>query len=179
MLHEQQYPLLHVRCYMKAGTVETTNVGVAVESQTRAERAVEALTAFCDLEYIIMGDLRQLLNEQPTPQTRPSMLVLLNRLLLTLPYAMRLSSEDCYMSIVRDKRPNWHRQIEAQHRDNLECYLALCGLRGRIEGEVSIGDISDEMDGKLREWMTLYARTRRRESQLLQEALTVDIGGEA
>lgn len=150
-----------------------------MENKNRAERAAEALTSWCDLEYIIMGDLRQLLKEHPAQPTRPSLLVLLNRLLLTLPQAMRLSSRDCYMSVVREKRPNWHRRIEAQHRDNMKSYLALCELRERIVDEASIGDISEEMDRKLREWMTMYARTRRRESELLQEALSVDIGGES
>lgn len=150
-----------------------------MEHHIRADRAAESLTAACDLEYIIMGDLRQLLIEQPTQHTRLSLLVLLNRLLMSLPQAMRLSSDDCYMTEVREKRPNWHRKIEALHRDNVACFIALCELRDQIESKVNIIDISDEMDCQLREWMTLYARTRTRESQLLQEALTTDFGGEA
>ena len=148
-------------------------------NQTNAVQKTESLKVCCDLEYILMGDLRQLLNERSTPQTRPSLLALLDRLLLNLPHVLRLSSVGGYMKVVIEKRPNWYRQIEELQQVNLDCISALGGLRDHIESELNIVDISSEMDCRLREWMKVFGGLRRQESQLLQDAFTMDIGGEA
>ena len=143
------------------------------------ERKTSSLKACCDLEYIIIGDLRQLLSEPITPQSRTPLLVLLDRLLQNLPEISRLSYEAGYMSTVLDKCPRMHHQIRTLERINWECIPALGELRDRVESELSLVDISRKTDFKLREWIEAFVSMRYRESQLLQEAFAVDIGGEA
>ena len=86
---------------------------------------IQTLTRCYDLEYLLLGDLRQLLDEPQTAQTRQSILVILDRLLLNLPRQLALACEKGYMTEVLEQCPNWHRQIEALHGANLDCISAL------------------------------------------------------
>ena len=64
-----------------------------------------------------------LMNGQ-TAQTRQSILVILDRLLLNLPRQLALACEKGYMTEVLEQCPNWHRQIEALHGANMACISA-------------------------------------------------------
>ena len=97
---------------------------------------IQTLTTCYDLEYLLLGDLRQLLDEPQTAQTRQSILVILDRLLLNLPRQLALACEEGYMSEVLEQRPNWHRQIEALHGANMACISALDESRNRVVREL-------------------------------------------
>lgn len=139
----------------------------------------KSLKSCWDLEYILIGDLRQLLDEGQLSKIRMPLLVIINRLLQNLPDLLRLSSEDGFIATVPKICPRFHRQIQTLQRVNLECINSLQGLHDHIDNKSNFIDVSKETDGKLRDWITAFGKMRSRESELLQEAYTVDIGGEA
>ena len=141
--------------------------------------AIDSQPTCHELEYLLLGDLRQLLDDPLTEQTRRSMLVVLDRLLLNLPRRLVLACEEGYMSEVLERRPNWHRQIEALHNANLDCISAIDNLRNRIVRELPFAESAGQLQHNLRRWMRSLASIRGHERRLLQEAFTSDIGGEA
>jgi hypothetical protein len=139
----------------------------------------KSLKSCCDLEYLLIGDLRQLLRERIPPNHQIELRVLLKRLLQNLPEVTKRSSTNGYMASVLEKCPRLHRQITTLQTANLECLKALKVLYDSIERQSSFKDISAETDRKLGAWVDSLGRMRSRESQLLMDAFTVDIGGEA
>lgn len=147
------------------------------ESKRIASRA--SLKTSCDLEYLLLGDLRSQMCETNDTQTRSSLLVLLNRLILNLPDVLELSSNDGYMGVVLDRRPNWSCQIDELHRANLDCISTLVLIRDCLESDLDFSAVSKELKVRLQKWIESYSAIRRLENTMLQEAFTVDFGGEA
>ena len=141
------------------------------------EHQTESLRACCDLEYLLIGDLRQLLKERSPPDNH-TVRVLLARLLRNLPEVTRHSSISGYMTVALERCPRLYRQITTLQNANLDCLHALQELYDSIESESSFNDVSKETDHALEAWIESFGTMRSRESQLLQEAFTTDIGGE-
>lgn len=157
-----------------------TRLNVVDQSKSESkEHWIKSLKTCWDLEYILIGDLRQLLNQRHLPEIRTPLLVIINRLLQNLPDLLRLSSEDGFMATVPKIYPRLHRQIQTLQTVNRECIVSLQALHDRIDSKSSFTNLSKETDCKLRDWITAFEIMRSRESELLQEAYTVDIGGEA
>lgn len=149
----------------------------ANESRIYERRSL--LRARCDLEYLLIGDLRNLLAEEFDSQSPSSLQLLLDRLIQNLPIVLELSSEDGYLNSVLERRPNWSRQINALYQSNLDCVSSLKLVRDALEQERSIDVMSKELELRLRNWVKSFAEMRRLEASMVQEAFTVDFGGEA
>ena len=147
------------------------------ESKTTESRSL--LTAACDLEYLLIGDIRTLLEEKFDSQTRSSLLVLMNRLILSLPDVLERSSKKGYLNIVIERRPSWSRQINALYQANLDCVSSLTLVRDGLENDTPKAAIPKELELKLRNWIKSFSAMRCQESTMLQEAFTLDLGGEA
>jgi len=140
---------------------------------------LEAIKRCYDLEYLLLGDLRQFLDDPVTPDTRQGLVVTLDRLLDHLPLQLELVSEEGYMSEVLEEFPNWHRQIEALLGENMSCISRLRELRRRVANELPFSAVGREVSFKLRKWMESLETIREREVQILQNAFALDLGGEA
>ena len=147
--------------------------------ESKRTDARSSLKTSCDLEYLLIGDLRLLLHATTDSQTQPSLLVLLDRLLLNLPDVLELSSKDGYLGIVRDRGPNWSRQIDELHQANLDCITTLALVRNCLENDQSYNAFSKELALRLQEWIESFSAIRYLESTMLQEGFTVELGGEA
>ena len=148
------------------------------ESKTTA-KLNSMLKESCDLEYLLLGDIRTLLEEKFDSQTRSSLLVLMNRLILNLPDVLELSSDEGYLNIVAERRPCWSRQINALYQASLDCVSSLTLVRDGLENDTSIAAESKELELRLRNWIKSFSAMRCQESTMLQEAFTIDLGGEA
>lgn len=116
-----------------------------MESQQQPDRAALAVTALkkCfDLEYLLIGDLRQLLNHPFTAQTRMSLLSILDRLIENLPRQIHVPNEQGYLSVVLERCPNSHGQIEALRSGNQKCIEALQALRNQINQDMPVTAIA-------------------------------------
>ena len=147
--------------------------------ETEIIKSHSALKESYDLEYLLIGDIRTLLNEEFDLQTRSSLLVLLTRLIQNLPNVLDLTSDEGYLNAVLVRRPNWTRKIKALYQANMDCVASLSLVRDWIEKETPADSISKENEQRLKHWIKSLAAIRCRESTMLQEAFTLDIGGEA
>jgi hypothetical protein len=137
----------------------------------------ESLKACYELEYLLIGDLRQILKEPSSPENRESLLALLKLFLRNLPEVIKLASDSGTMTAVQQKCPRLYGQIKTLQTAHLDCLDELKELHDSMEIE-SAEEVA-KTDYKIGKWIDSFALMRIHESQLLQDAYTVDIGGEA
>jgi hypothetical protein len=131
-----------------------------------------------ELEYILLGDLREMLEEPLTPVSRQWMLAVLDVLLETLPREHRLkSSSDGYLSEVLLEFPNWSPHVDRLEAEHFDLYDRLWDLRDELEGGASARSAASALRFALRDWMEAFLMHRRDESALLMDAVNTEIGG--
>jgi hypothetical protein len=148
-------------------------------NQIASRPAHEALDACHELEYLLLGDLRELLEEPETLHTRRSLMLILEHLLVNLPRQLMLKCEGGYMTEVLGEFPWWQDEVEALLSEDQACNSALVQLHERLAHELPWLPIAAEVRATLDRWMELLAAIRKQENRLLQKAFTLDLGGEA
>ena len=138
-----------------------------------------ALDACHELEYLLLGDLRELLGDPETPQTRRSLLLILDHLLANLPRQLELKCQGGYMSEVLAEHPAWQNEVDELLRDDRDCNSALARMHQRVRQDLSWRPIAHEMRDTLDVWMGLLNAIRKHEIRMLQTAFILDLGGEA
>ena len=139
-------------------------------------RDARLLEHYTSLEYILLGDLRDLLEEPPDDESRKWLLAVLDTLLDTLPREFDLEDVDGYMSEVLERYPNWSNQVERLHRDHDHLFLKLKELRGRLERNIWISPIANEVRRELRDWILKLVAHRRGETRLMMTAMNLEVG---
>ncbi len=134
------------------------------------------LQEYAALEYILLGDLRDLLEEPADGYTRRWLSAILDALLDTLPREMAIKEASGYLSEVLSEYPSWYRQVEQLQAEQRLLYLSLQALRDRLETTESYEQDADRVRPALRGWMTHLAAHRRHENRILQTALTLEVG---
>lgn len=134
------------------------------------------LEQYSSLEYILLGDLRDILEEPPDGESRKWLLAVLDALLETLPRQFILEEEDGYMSEVLERYPSWSAQVERLHRDHDLLFLKLKELRGRIERNIWVAPMATEVRRDLRDWILKLIAHHRGETRLVQTAMNLEVG---
>lgn len=134
------------------------------------------LRSCLEMEYLLLGDLRDLLEDPPNDTTRRWMLVVLDALLETLPRNIQLKDADGYLSEVIEAFPNWSDQVDALRREHDVLFGKLRRLRERIVHRTHFTDIADETRNDLRAWIQTLVAHHRHETRLLQLAVNLEIG---
>lgn len=140
----------------------------------RTERALHECTA---LEYILLGDLRELLDEPLDDQNKRWLLAVLETLLDTIPQEMALLEDGGYLDSVTDEFPNWSPLVVQLQREHASLTEDLSRLRDRIAWGESIAELTDELHCDLRRWMTCLAAHQRHARRIVQTAFNLDVGG--
>jgi hypothetical protein len=139
-------------------------------------RDARLLEQYSSLEYILLGDLRDILEEPADDESRKWLLAVLDTLLETLPREFVLEDEDGYMAEVLERYPSWSPQVDRLHRDHDQLFLKLKELRGRIECNIWIAPIATEVRRDLREWILTLIAHNRGETRLMQTAMNLEVG---
>ena len=134
------------------------------------------LEEYAALEYILLGDLRDLLEEPPDKQTRRWLIAVLDALLETLPREMQLQEEGGYLSEVLEQYPNWYDQVDHLHNEHRALYFKLGEFRQRIHAQQKFSRIADEVRNDLRDWMGSLTAHHRHQRRLVQQAFNLDVG---
>ena len=128
------------------------------------------------LEYLLLGDLRDLLEEPEDEETCRWLLAVLDALLDMLPVEFHLKEENGYLTEVLDEYPNWYDQVEDLRREHEVLFRKLQELRLRIARQSPFAEIAEEVRRNLREWMRTLIAHHRHENRLLQTAVNLEVG---
>jgi len=139
-------------------------------------REVRLLENFSALEYILLGDLRDLLEEPADAENRKWLIAVLDALLDTLPREFDLEEADGYMSEVLERYPNWSTQVEKLQRDHERLFEKLKELRGRAARGAWISPIAGDVRRELRDWILTLVAHNRNENRLLLTAMNLEVG---
>ena len=141
---------------------------------TTASRPLEEYT---QLEYLLLGDLRELLDEPlDDDETRRWLTAVVDELLETLQCEFRLQEADGYMTEVLEICPNWSGQVDRLRSEHDTLYSRLRQLRYRLSEALPLTEVADRLRHQLRDWMTTFTAHRRHETRLLQSAFNLDFG---
>lgn len=138
----------------------------------------DAYARYSVLEYLLIGDLRDLLEEPADNETRRWLLAVLEELLDLLPNEFEYEDQGGYLADVCEQNPNLSNVVERLHRQHEDLYFNLLELRNRISSEQSFDFIAGEMKPKLSRWIEAAQRHRESEQGLVVSAFDTTFGGE-
>jgi hypothetical protein len=138
--------------------------------------ACDTMEDYTALEYILLGDLRDLLEEPADQFTRSWLVAVLDALLDTLPRQMALKESSGYLSEVLDEYPSWYRHVEDLQNEQRLLVLSLQALRDRLDTFGPYERDAVRVNSAVRKWMTRLVAHRRHETRLLQTAMNLECG---
>ncbi len=138
-----------------------------------AERTLEEYAA---LEFILLGDLRVLLQEPLDETTRPWLLSVLDALLETLPRQFRLKDREGYLREVLEEYPSWERQVEELRAERQALFEQLRRLREAVHNRDEFPEVAELAEQQLAEWLRSVVAFHRHENRLVQLAMNLDVG---
>jgi hypothetical protein len=127
-------------------------------------------------EYILLGDLRDLLEEPTDEMACKWLLAVLGALLQTLPRDFQLQDEGGYLAEVVEEFPNWSVQVNRLLQERETLFSNLNQLRERITQEIPFAEIAEKLRHDLHGWMASYVAFQRHERRLVQTAFNLDVG---
>lgn len=130
------------------------------------------------LEYILLGDLRDLLEEKADrdASNRHWLMAVLDALVDTLPREFALRQEGGYLSEVLERFPSWYQQVDELHQEQRRLYRKLRQLRAQLGQEVPYEAMAHELRDDLRQWMNNFIAHHRHERRLVQTAFNLEVG---
>lgn len=134
------------------------------------------LADYAALEYILLGDLRDLLDDVHDEQNRYWLIAVLDALLDTLPREFGLKEEDGYLSDVVESCPNWSGEVDRLKAEHDILFRKLRQLRNRVDTRLPLDSIAGEVRNDLRDWIERLVAHNRQENQLQQMAVNLEMG---
>jgi hypothetical protein len=129
-----------------------------------------------EFEYILLGDLRDLLEDSPNDETRAWLMAVLEALLDTLPKEFALKSRDGYLAVVLDEYPSWDHKVARLETQYVALYRQLRVLRDRLVTRHRLEDVAERLRLELERWMDAFVGLHRDERDLVLEAVTLEVG---
>lgn len=129
------------------------------------------------MEYILLGDLRDLVDEPFDDVTLRWLNAVIDALLETLSREFAHQDEGGgYLQNVVDCDPNWARYVNRLEDERRGIFATLGGLRRRLDGRESLEVVVPALRSELKEWMRSITALHRHERRLLQTAFNLDVG---
>ena len=136
----------------------------------------ESLKRYTELEYILVGDLRDILEDPIDDDNLRWILAVLDALLDTLPVEFELKRQGGYLREVLERHPNWLCHVttlESQHR---RLCRKLRELRNRLDDPAEVQTAAQQLKSELNEWTDGFEAHNKQEVQLLQTAMNLEVG---
>lgn len=144
--------------------------------QPDRRRGVRTLEDYAAFEYILLGDLGDLLEEPADKHTRRWLIAVLDALVDTLPREFQLKASSGYLSEVLDEYPSWYRHVENLRAEHEELYANLRELREQIVLQEDFNEVAERVRYDLRDWMARLTAHHRHENRLIQTAMNLEVG---
>lgn len=145
-------------------------------SNTTHGQGISQLGRYTEMNYILLGDLREALDSSLGLAERNWLLSILDALLQSLPAQFSLKEEGGYMEEVLDAFPYWDRQVEQLRSEHAPLVETLTVLRGRIATGSEFKQVAQIVKDDLADWMERLFRHESRECRLFQNAMNVEVG---
>lgn len=129
-----------------------------------------------ELVYILIGDVRDVLEEPPSDQTRHWLSVLLDTLLETVPEEFSLKSDGGYMSEVLLDFPHWNTRVGDLEDQYFSLYLQLRRLREQLRLQVTYEETAKSLRADLSSWISSFQEYCAQERDLVQTAVNLTVG---
>ncbi len=130
-----------------------------------------------EFQYLLLGDVRDLLDEEPDEVNKRWLLSVLDVVVDLMPHDRRLhESSGGYLCEVLNEFPSWNRQVMRLHLKKLHLDYALRELSDLLRNEVSWVSVADQVRCELRDWMQMFQDLHKAESKLMVEAMLLDVG---
>lgn len=141
-----------------------------------ARALVEELRQCTALESLLLDDLRELLEEpfeQEESRWLPSVLEILCE---TIDREFALAERGGYLSDVLERFPTWERRVEELRDEHRRLRNKLARLAEAFERSSAGVKLPRRLRDRFHQWIEQYTVHRRTESDLLHEALVLDVG---
>ena len=144
---------------------------------TRAESGrAESLRRISELEYILIGDLRDLLESPIDEQNLRWISAVLDALLETLPKQFELKQAGGYLQEVLEVQPNWECHVLSLEVEHAQVCDRLEQLRWKLPDAVKAEFLASTLRMELKGWMQAFVAWNHREVRLLQTAMNLEVG---
>lgn len=130
-----------------------------------------------ELEYILFGDLRDLLEEPPNQETLRWLSAVLDSLLETIPEEFALKCGEGYLSGVLEDFPNWEGEVSRLEEEYFSLYRRLLDLRRRLQRNHDYREIAGKVSAELRDWMSSFRNHIQSEQRIVMLAANLEVGG--
>ena len=128
------------------------------------------------LEYILLGDLRDLLEEPFDETTFKWLTAVVDALLQTLPKEFARQNDGGYLAEVVENDPNWSVYVTQLAEERRSIFRRLCDVRQHLAATHGLEQMADELRTEIKEWMFRIIALHRHERRLVQTAFNLDIG---
>lgn len=137
---------------------------------------VDKLERCRGLLTILIDDLQELLDEKPDRENARWVLAVVDKMLENLDDQFALEEDGGYLDDVLEQYPTWHPQVRQLQQEHRMLHEHLKEARDRLQRESRQGIVSREIFRQLTDWMNAYQNHDRRETALLQDAFTLEVG---
>jgi hypothetical protein len=145
-------------------------------SQKTPEIVVSKLGQYSQMQYILLGDLREVLESRSTLSERNWMLTILDALLETLPTQFSLKEEGGYMTDVLEDFPSWGSQVESLRCEHGPLCEQLSDLRDRVASGSQYKQVAETVRAELADWMNCLQNHDQKECSLFLNAANLEVG---
>lgn len=144
---------------------------------TEARLDGRLLEEYVALEYILLGDLRDVLEEPADEESRKWLVAILDALLDAMPREYELKCRGGgYLCEVLEQYPNWSPEVDNLREEREYLYSHLRRLQSCIREAFPFDHVAARVRRELHVWMKGFLAHHRHERRLMFNAFTVEVG---
>lgn len=134
------------------------------------------LRQLTELEYILLGDLRDVLEEEATQENRRWTLALVDALLKTLPREFALREQGGYMRDILLENPELDPEVQCLFDQHASLCAQLQKLADQLQAVAAYEKHANQLKQQLADWIQELKSHNRNEEMLFQQAYQQDTG---
>lgn len=158
------------------GTETCCSQKIKESDVTKNARGV-SLGQYTEMNYILLGDLREILeSRRPGLAERNWLLTILDALLESLPAQFSLKEQGGYMTEVLEAFPYWENEVERLRSEHTPLVETLSDLRERVATGSEYKQVAQIVRDDLADWMERLMKHNSTECRLYQTAINLEVG---
>lgn len=134
------------------------------------------LDRFNGLIAVLLDDLIEMLEGPIRSDERAWVLQTMEQVRNYLNQQFQLEEDDDYLAVVLEEFPNWYPQITHLRQEHELLRRQFADIIERLQSTDQTSLMTQEIRRHLTDWIAAYRQHQQRESRLLHEAFTVDVG---